>query len=263
MSFILTNGTFDVLSYDVSTNDIANKSGSKEYSCSIKVKFCPNAKIQMENDDRICLVQAVCDKIELQQLDGRSITANVVKKTLNRDKNKTADFSNRLAEGWAIDQQLYNESGTLCNLDPRYVEQRLVTSLYRDHSDFSKKDLIGYVQNYVHNVACLDSAILSDKPNAIYNWGSKTIPVGSQEFEIVAMLDKVDGTKKYIGSLHWGWEITKDKFDRDVYAPKLSKKDIVVNDNPTPFFIGAAKKWNEMLNKKLKNMIEAFILPVG
>lgn len=265
-SYELKNGTFKVLSYDVSTNDITGRSGSKKYSCSIKIEFCPSSAItsKLKNDDRICFVQAVCDNIELLQLDGRSITAKVVKKTFNRDENITADFGNRLAEGWAIDQQLYKIEGKkliLCNLDPRYVEQRLSGEPYRDHSDFTMRDLIGYVQNYVHGNGSLNSAILSDEPNAIYQWAGKIIPVGSQNFEIVAMLDKVDGTKEYIGSLCWGWEIAKDKFVKDVYAPKLSKKDIVVNNNPTPFFIGAAKKWNEMLKKQKQGDIEAFMLP--
>ena len=37
-SYELENGTFKVSSYDVSTNDITGRSGSKKYSCSIKIE---------------------------------------------------------------------------------------------------------------------------------------------------------------------------------------------------------------------------------
>lgn len=265
-SYELENGTFKVLSYNVSTNDITGRSGLKKYSCSIKIEFCPSPKItsQLKNFDRICFVQAVCDNILLQLLEERSKNARVVEETFNRDKNKTADFGNRLAEGWAIDQQLYKIEGEnliLCNLDPRYVEQRLSGEPYRDHSDFTMRDLIGYVQNYVHGNGSLNSAILSDEPNAIYQWAGKIIPVGSQNFEVVAMLDKVDGTKEYIGSLCWGWNLEKTAFEGDVYKPELSTISIKVFDKPTTTFINAAKAWNEMLKKQKLENIEAFMLP--
>lgn len=252
-SYKLENGTFKVLSYDVSTNDITGRSGSKKYSCSIKIEFCPSPTIisKLINKDRICFVQAVCDEIKLLQLKERCI--DEINKdcpcTMNRDKNEEAAFKLRLAEGWAIDQQLYKKEGEkliLCNLDPRYVEQRLSGEPYRDHSDFSLRDLIGYVQNYVHGDGPLNSAILSDEPNAIYQWGKKIIPIGSQNFEVVAMLDKVDGTKEYIGSLCWGWNLAKGTFDRDVYKPELSTIGIKVFDKPTTTFFDAAKAWNKM-----------------
>lgn len=238
MDYSIENGIFKVSSYVVSTNNIPGRTGSKKYSCSIKVEFCLKGKIQdqLKSGDRICLVQAVCDGIELLQLNERSVNAIVLARTMNRDENKTAAFANRLVNGWAIDQQIYDGSGKLCNLDPRYVEQRLGDSPYRDHADFKKKDLMGYVQNYVHKENSLNSAILSDEPTAIYNWGGKIIPVGSQKFEVVAMLDKLDGTKKYIGSLCWGWKIEKDTFDGDEYKPKLSTIEIVVNEKPTSSF---------------------------
>ncbi|WP_459186988.1 hypothetical protein ACGE0T_12610 [Parabacteroides sp. APC149_11_2_Y6] len=249
MDYLVKNGIFKVSSYNVLTKNLPDRAGSKKYSCSIVVEFCPNSTIQdrLKQEDRICLVQAVCDEVELQTLKERVINAPVLDRTMNRDNNKTAGFANRLVNGWAIDQQIYDGSGKLCNLDPRYVEQRLAGSPYRDHADFEKKGSLGYVQNYVHGMNGLDSAILSDEPDALYSWGGKIIPIGSQKFEVVAMLDKSDGTKEYIGSLCWGWKIEKGNFNQSgEYEPALSLIEIVVSEKPTSFFIDAAKGWNNM-----------------
>lgn len=261
MVFSVAKGNFEVSSYKTLTK--GNECSPKAFSCSIKVEFKPNDEIksQLKVGDRICLVQAVCDKIELLKLEGFSVDSPVVSRKMNRDENKTAGFSERLTDsGWAIDQQIYcepkknskDEQTDVCNADPRYVEQRSKPNIpYRDHSDFSKKNKIGYAQNYVHGHESLTSAILSDEPNAVYSFGKKTIPVGFQNFEVVAMLDKEDGKKEYIGSLCWGWEIKKTASDaQGTYTPDLLTMGIVVRDVPTDDFIQAAMAWNKMLISK-------------
>lgn len=253
------NGKFVVSKYNVSSNNIKDRAGSKNFHCSIKVEFIPSDDMtkRMTEGDRICLVQAVSDKIEL-----KTVNDGVIQQTSGKDsicqfeKNKKAGFSERLTgQNWAIDQQIYDENQQLCNLDPRYVEQRLLTdSNYRDHSDFSKKDIIGYAQNYILGDAQLCSAILSDEPNAIYSWGGK-VPVGYQEFEVVAMLDKQDGGKEYLASLSWGWKIeSTEKLINKEYTPKLSTTEIFVSDQPSGNFIEAAKAWNAMVRIKHKEM---------
>lgn len=81
----------------------------KNFSCSIKVEFKPNVDIksQLKVGDRICLVQAVCGKIELLKLEGFSVDSPVVSCKMNRDESKTAGLCERLTDsGWAIPNHL-------------------------------------------------------------------------------------------------------------------------------------------------------------
>lgn len=278
-------GSFVVSKYNTFDKKVKEKT-DREYSCSIYVEFKPDISV-VGKYKRICLVQAVKDNITIYKLTERQEKTKIAETESHVLQNKTAGFNERLTEnGWAIDQQIY-ESGCsplqLCNLDSRYTECRLPgATAYRDHSpaDKCKKEDLGYVQNYVAADSALNSAILSDQPNALYLWGQKKVPHGSLDFEIVAMGEKEDGTKEYLASLFWGWEINGITFQKngevrcqmksevpqstpDIYSPTLIRKELRASNQPSIDFMEAAKKWNAMVQKHLivETGITAFILP--
>lgn len=277
-------GSFVVSKYNTFDKKVKDKT-DREYSCSIYVEFKPDTSVMGEYK-RICLVQAVKDNIIIYKLAERKEKTKITETESHALQNKTAGFNERLTgNGWAIDQQIYESRRSplqLCNLDPRYTECRLSgTAAYRDHSpaDKCKKEDLGYVQNYVAADPALNSTILSDQPNALYLWAQKKIPNGSLDFEIVAMGEKKDGSKEYLASLFWGWEINgisqkngeaccqmKSEVPQstpDIYNPTLIRKELKASDQPSNDFMEAANKWNEMVQKYTtdKTDLKAFTLP--
>lgn len=288
MRKLTTNAGFFIVSDYETKKQKVEERPDMEYSCSIHVEFKPKEEFAKKYK-RICLIQAVKDDIKIYKLSSFASPTTILDIENHDLLNKTAGFGERKTEdGWAIDQQIYKKgSTTVCNLDPRYTECRYsATTGYRDHSPFEKYEKVnlGYVQNYVSSDKKLDSAILSDQPNAIYFWASKKAPNGCLEFEIVAMGEREDGEKEYLASLSWGWEIQgitsknkkciqkNDVVDcrmnpqaKDEYNPILTTKELHIHNKPSEAFIEAAKKWNYMIKQKLTQgdelSLKVFSLP--
>lgn len=218
---------------------------TKHYGAKIILEFTPGAELGA-NGDHVSLVQSVKDEMQITK---KKSTAQgfVTEETPAAASNKTAGFGLRTTdEGWAIDQQLYNDAGELVNLDPRYAEQRTDVNdpmKARPDGDLSNLESAGgdlkqgHVTSAEKGSDTWNTALLSDEPTVpiIGNKGIK----GKQEFEVTAMHEG-SGGDAYVGSVKWGWEVGDDG------QPKIINLSKVSDGSASAAFKGAAGAWNAM-----------------
>lgn len=241
----VAGGSFDTKIYNAHSTDAWP---NRERGAKIIIEFTPGDSFGQDGE-RVSLVQSVKDTMVLS----RSVYGTGgVKKTVEEnpsDLNKTAGFDKRMTDaGWAIDQQIYNETGDLVNLDPRYAEQRMDEGedyKQRPQGDLSRLksdggDLVqGMVVSAVNSGGTWTTALLSDEPT-IPHPNLKTL-TGKQEFEVVAMYEPKGGDLQYIGSVRWGWECDGQG------NVTLLDFEIGSDDWASDAFVEAAVAWNAMV----------------
>lgn len=238
----VAGGSFDTKAYEPYFWN-QTTAATKHYGAKIILEFTPKDEMGADGD-RVSLVQSVKDEMKITKR--KSTPRGFVNEESSASAgNKTAGFGLRTTdEGWAIDQQLYNEGGDLVNLDPRYAEQRLSAEAAmkeRPEGDLSKLESAGGALKQGHVTSATKSggrwntALLSDEP---------TVPVrsasisGKQEFEVTALHESAAGDR-YVGSVKWGWEVGDDGRPKILALTKIA-------DGASGAFKAAAGAWNEM-----------------
>ena len=224
MSVQVLGGVFSTRSYRA-INEIGQQ--LKTTGAEILLRFTPAPDLDA---DVVSLVQVVKDTVAQT-----GVTEQL--------RQKSGAFAQRMVaengpdNGTAVDQELYDQSGKLVNLDPRYTEQRLTTSepLRQKPTGLFQPPTAGYVAR--KNEDGWTTAELRDRPAIEYPLAN--LLSGGMEFEVVAMAEKGD-QKWYVGSVCWGWRVNKDS------AAILTPTEIQLGDaeQATPRFFKAAIKWN-------------------
>lgn len=239
-----TGGAFEEVRFE--SND-RNVSSYRIRGVSIILKFTPNANFG-ENGDRISLVQTVKDDLiytKQPYLNGQKTTVQ----TPNWKENKTAAFAGRRTpNGWALDQQVFDEKGNLSNLDPRYAEERLVKGLHwkvpmtpKQRDEIKGERYGGYLQGESNSAlktnGVWNKAVLSDEPNSKAT--NTNVLSGSMNFQVAALFEPVKGDPQWLGSVSWGWSINPD--NGKVVQISLAE---VTQEGLSPDFTEAKSFWN-------------------
>lgn len=231
---------------------LEQKSGKNigvKFTAELNNKDFGNAAKKFEIDDKLYFVQIVNDKLILTSNKSRKTTNNYKRK----DSTKTTMIDQRLtSEGWAIDQQIMDRN-LVCNVDPRYLAQRL--SL---HTPIENKECNTFLE------------IKGD-------WRNHTIKFGDEPSTFVDKDEVINGEMEFYSGLfyermnrlyyagcaiHWGFTVKSlSNIDKEGYYTHnieiINPELIIDNASIEEKFKAASTMWTQFIKRILSdpNMI--------